>query len=87
MPAIKIARLATDKNYERKGVARLMLKQIFHIVDQISDDAGCRIITVDAKKEAIGFYRKYAFIEVKSKRNADYIPMYLDFKRLMDPDT
>lgn len=84
LPAVKIARLATDEHYERLGIGRIMLIQIFHLVDQISFIAGCRVITVDAKRDAVDFYKKFAFHEVSSKRDAPYIPMYLDFKILRD---
>ncbi|HJJ27994.1 MAG TPA: GNAT family N-acetyltransferase [Methanocorpusculum sp.] len=84
LPAVKIARLATARKYERKGVGKMMIFQIFRIVNMISHFAGCRIITVDAKEDALGFYQKYAFKEVKSKKNLTYVPMYLDFKYLRE---
>jgi len=84
LPAVKIARLATDEHYERLGIGRIMLTQIFHLVDQISSIAGCRIITVDAKRDAVDFYKKFSFHSVSSKQNSPYIPMYLDFKLLRD---
>ena len=84
MPAVKIARLATDERYVHRGVGSLMLRQIFIYVDVIASLSGCRVITVDAKKEALGFYRRYAFRDVRSKSNLQYIPMYLDFKFLLE---
>ena len=84
LPAVKIARLATDRRYERRGIGRLMLLQIFRLVNFISSLAGCRIITVDAKKDALGFYHKFSFREVNSKKERKYVPMYLDYKMLKE---
>ncbi|HJJ38983.1 MAG TPA: GNAT family N-acetyltransferase [Methanocorpusculum sp.] len=82
LPAVKIARLAVDKNYEHKGIGTLIITEILSVVNLISDNVGCRIITVDAKENALGFYRKFTFREVISKKNQEYIPMYLDFLNL-----
>ena len=82
LPAVKIARLAVDKNYEHKGIGTLIITEILSVVNLISDNIGCRIITVDAKENALGFYKKFTFREVLSKKNQDYIPMYLDFLNL-----
>lgn len=84
LPAVKIARLATDKDYERKGIGRLMITEIFSIIYDITYNIGCRILTVDAKSEALGFYQKFAFRVVNSKHNSEYIPMYIDLKKLID---
>ena len=52
LPAVKIARLATDKNYVRKGIGTFMMVRIFRIVLNMIGDVGCRVITVEAKKDA-----------------------------------
>ena len=83
LPAVKIARLAVDKKFERQGIGRRIITEIFRIVYEVSQQIGCRVITVDAKENALGFYKKFAFMEVESKKHQDYIPMYLDFRTLM----
>ena len=83
LPAVKIACLAVDKRYERQGIGRLIITEIFSIVYQVSQNIGCRVITVDAKEHALGFYKKFAFMEVASKKHQENIPMYLDFLTLM----
>ena len=78
-PAIKIARLAVDKKYERKGVGGFLLLAAVGKALKISDDVGCRFITVDSKQDSIGFYEKRGGFELAKKRkNNPYPTMYLD---------
>ena len=84
LPAIKVARLATAKKFEGQGVGRRMIIEIYKYVYMITKYAGCRLITVDAKEDAVGFYQKFAFKIVSGKRNTPFVPMYLDFKPICD---
>ena len=78
-PAIKIARLAVDKKYERKGVGGFLLLVAVGKAFKISDEVGCRFITVDSKQDSIGFYEKRGgFGLVKNHKNRAYPTMYLD---------
>ena len=81
-PALKIARLATHKEFERQGIGRCMLLKIFAIWIRLSDHIGCRIITVDAKPEAVEFYKKFDFHEAivnpKKLKGRDIVPLYID---------
>ena len=84
LPAVKIARLATDEQYERRGIGQTMLMVIFSIIHHVSQYIGCRVVTVDAKSDAVGFYKKFGFREVTSKRHDDYVPLYIDIKLMND---
>ena len=77
-PAIKIARLATSQKYEGQGIGENMLKVVIRLALTISEISGCRILTVDAKPKAVGFYIKYGFRKVLRKSD-DTIPRYRDF--------
>lgn len=77
-PAVKIARLAVDKRFERQGIGRFLLLAAVGKVNQISKDIGCRYITLDAKRESIGFYLKCGFKPVKKYANRNFPPMYLN---------
>jgi GNAT superfamily N-acetyltransferase len=83
LPAIKIARLATHKDYEGRGIGKYMIASIFEIVSSLTRDVGCSVITVDAKQNAIGFYKKYAFSEAKSRTDSETKPMYLNIRQLI----
>jgi len=77
-PALKIARLATDKNFENKGIGTHMIDEIFYITFRISNSVGCRILTVDSKQNSVTFYQKFGF-KIATNSRRETIPMYLDF--------
>ena len=78
-PAIKLARLAIDKRYQHQGYGSELMNEFFDTArDAVRFDGG-RFITVDAKTDAVGFYKQYGFHPVKSAAGNDVIPMYMDF--------
>ncbi len=78
-PAIKIARLAVDKKYERRGVGRFLLLAAVGKALKISDEVGCRFITVDSKQDSIEFYEKSGgFKLIKGYEKRNYPTMYFD---------
>jgi predicted GNAT family N-acyltransferase len=81
-PALKIARLAVRQEYESKGAGTAMLVESVATAFIISKYAGCRIITVDAKKESIGFYGKYGFKKANTDKETDTVTMYLDLNKM-----
>ena len=77
-PAIKIARLATDKKYVKRVVGTFLLLASIGMAADISKKVGCRFITVDSKRHSIGFYEKHGFKLIKKCEKKDYPTMYLD---------
>ena len=84
-PAIKVARLATSKKHQGNGIGSRMLHEILTLTIMISEYVGCRIITVDAKPESVGFYERFGFKRVKSRRS-DPIPLYMDYYRALEEE-
>jgi predicted GNAT family N-acyltransferase len=82
-PALKIARLAVQKEWEGHGAGTAMLVESIATAFTISKYAGCRIITVDAKKESAGFYEKYGFKKANADQETDTTPMYLDLNKIV----
>jgi GNAT superfamily N-acetyltransferase len=86
--ALKIARLATHKEFEHQGVGRAMLLKIFSIWIRFSRYIGCRIITVDAKPDAVGFYVKFSFHEAifdqRKLKGRDTVPLYIDIHKELE---
>lgn len=61
--AVKIARLAVDKNVQGQGLGRFMLDwSINYVQTGVMPLVGCRYLTVDSKQESITFYKKNGFI-------------------------
>ncbi|MBU1203740.1 MAG: GNAT family N-acetyltransferase [Nanoarchaeota archaeon] len=86
LPALKIGRLCVDDNYLRLGLGKLMVLFAIKKANEISTQkAGCRFLTLDAKrnkdkeKDSIHFYKKLGF-KILKKRKKGTTPMYLDLK-------
>lgn len=80
-PAVKIARLAIDKNLQSKGFGSMLMDWcINHVRLAIMPHIGCRFIVVDAKRDSVNFYQKFGFILLNTESNhADEHPlMFLD---------
>lgn len=70
LPAVKIARLAIDSNYRRKGVGQELVDLAISIAkDEIGTMAGCRFIVTDAKQGAVDFYHEQGFTMLDSESN------------------
>lgn len=77
-PAVKIARFAVDQTLEKKGVGRYMLLAAIGKAISVSNDIGCRYITVDSKPESTGFYEKHGFKMVEKYRHSGCPKVYLN---------
>jgi len=80
-PAVKIARLAVDKDLQGKGLGTRFLDWcINHVKLAIMPHVGCRFVVVDAKRESIAFYEKSGFVllDTESNRSDDHPLMLFD---------
>lgn len=84
LPALKIGRLAVDDEHRQKGIGSHMIDFSIVVAKNIFENyAGCRFITVDAKRnsdsrlDSIHFYAKQGF-RVLKEREKGTMPMYLD---------
>ncbi|UCN01359.1 GNAT family N-acetyltransferase [Sulfurimonas sp. SWIR-19] len=57
IPALKITRLLTSDQYTRKGIATRLLFFTDLLGFILSSQIGCKAIVVDAKDDAVDFYR------------------------------
>jgi len=62
LPVLRLARLAVDQRAKGQGVGGLLLRAVFALAHKMA--AGCIGVVVDAKPEAVGFYRKLGFIDL-----------------------
>ncbi|MCD8296925.1 MAG: GNAT family N-acetyltransferase [Prevotella sp.] len=79
-PAVKIGRLAVSEEYIGKGIGRDILRLIKFMLTH-ENIVGCRFLTVDAYKNAVGFYEKLGFRIFSVKEDSPTCPMYYDLKR------
>ena len=59
-PALRLAQMATLKEYQGHDVGKNMLTYVFAIGFALCEFIGCRVVIVDAKKDekTINFYKK-----------------------------
>lgn len=78
-PALKIARLATHKDYEGRDIGTSMVAWSWAVALKVSRElTGCRIITVVSKYRSKGFYDKLGFKKAEKKGSGINMPMYRD---------
>ncbi len=61
IPALRIARLATAKTLQGKGIGKWLLSQAFIKAVRVSEVTGLYFIIVDAKESSKTFYEHYGF--------------------------
>jgi len=82
-PGVKIARLAVDSRFERKGIGTYLLLAAIGKTLSVCESIGCRYILVDSKKESIGFYQKNEFKLVEKSKDREFVPMYLNIQPII----
>ncbi|AKB21963.1 Acetyltransferase (GNAT) family protein [Methanosarcina sp. WH1] len=82
-PGVKIARLAVDTRFKRRGIGTYLLLAAIGKTLSVCENIGCRYILVDSKKNSIGFYQKNEFKLVEKYKNREFIPMYLNMQPII----
>ena len=82
LPILRIARLATDQRCRGMGIGRELLRAMLELSLEMRDRVGCVGVVVDAKPEAVAFYRPLGFqpLSMVSGALGDHpepIPMFL----------
>ena len=89
-PVLRLARLAVDQRAQGQGVAQALLRAVSALAHQMAADMGCLGVVVDAKPEAIGFYRKLGFVALEILAGPlgdrpEPLPMFLELGALPPP--
>ena len=61
LPVLLLGLMATDASYQRRGLARRMVKVVLEQAVTLAATVGCVGVLVDAKASAVGFYDKEGF--------------------------
>ncbi len=86
LPVLRLARLAVDTTARRRGVGATLLRHVFVLALQMSQEYGCVGIVVDAKRDAVEFYARFGFspleisegeIEARPKPTPMFLPLEL----------
>lgn len=81
VPALKIARLGVCKTMQRRaGIGTALVRFAFFKAHDISEAAGCRLLTLDAYPGAVEFYERLGFVRNREKeyRDRKIVSMRLD---------
>jgi len=68
IPSLKIGRLGIDKTYKGKGLGSILLEGIINEAIELNKKQACRLITVDAYRQALPFYERFGF-QYRCRRN------------------
>lgn len=81
-PAVKIARLAVDKEYQKKNLGGIIIQLAIGLIrNRISPIVAARFITVDSYYHRVKFYEHFDFAVNEHshyKKKKDYVSMRLD---------
>lgn len=80
-PSVKVGRLAISKELQGLGIGTHLLRfiKMYFIAD---NKTGCRFITLDAYRGAIGFYKRNGFDFLQEEDENPTQLMYFDLKKL-----
>jgi GNAT superfamily N-acetyltransferase len=62
LPILRLARLAVDRLFQGQGLGTQLLRFVLNLALQMAGNFGCVGVVVDAKPEAVPFYRQFGFI-------------------------
>jgi GNAT superfamily N-acetyltransferase len=65
VPVLRLARLAVDESMTGKGIGSLLLRSVLVLARQMSGEMGCVGVLVDAKPEAVPFYKELGFLSLE----------------------
>jgi len=81
-PAVKIARLAVDSRFSKRGIGKLLVEFSLGIVlDEVCPRVGCRFVVADAKKDAVEYYADkcgFTLLDTDENRARDAPIMFVD---------
>lgn len=89
LPVLRLARLAVDEASRGQEVGLQLLRFVLQLALRMSSDYGCAGVVVDAKPDAVGFYRQYGFfaidvVEGQSDARPAPMPMFLALRAIRE---
>lgn len=84
-PAIKIGRLAVCNKTQTNGIGKYLVSYIINLALNQNDVCACKLISVDAYDQSLGFYEKLGFIYfTEADKGKDTRQMYFDLTPLIN---
>lgn len=88
LPILRVGRLAVDQRFHGQGVGRQLLRFALLLALQQRDLTGCVGVVVDAKRDAVSFYRQYGFQPMQGVLEGDIrslpspVPMFIPIRSI-----
>ncbi len=87
LPILHILRIGVDKRYQKRGIGKELIFSAFQLALEQKRNVGCIGVVVDAKENAISFYRRLGFVELEairglSKTKPAPVPMFLPIQTI-----
>jgi ribosomal protein S18 acetylase RimI-like enzyme len=82
LPILHISRIGVDMKYQNQGIGKELMMVSFRLAIEQKERVGCIGVGVDAKIDAVEFYKKLGFVELEVKRGLSRthplpIPMFM----------
>ena len=82
LPVLRVARLAVAESAQGDGIGKALLRFALDLACRTAEEIGCVGVVVDAKPEALAFYRRYGFepfavLEGALLGRPEPVPMFL----------
>jgi GNAT superfamily N-acetyltransferase len=92
LPVLRLARLAVDQQKRRQGIGEALLRCVLLLASEMASRVGCVGVLVDAKSDAVEYYRRYGFEELEILEGAladrpEPVPMFLPLSAIPGPET
>ncbi len=89
LPVLRLVRLAVGQAARGQGLGRQLLRFVMELALQMAREYGCVGASVDAKPDAVDFYRQFGFasidvVEGQSDARPTPIPMFLAIRAVQD---
>jgi GNAT superfamily N-acetyltransferase len=83
LPVLRLARMAVARTHQAKGIGKRLLAHVFGLAHEQAERSGCVGVVVDAKPDAISFYKPFGFeelalLEGELPAESAPTPMYLE---------
>jgi len=82
LPVIKLTRLGVKTSHQKNGIGKLLIKHALELALKQKTSFGCIGILVDAKDDAISYYKKLGFIQLREITKTNTTLMYLSTKTI-----
>jgi predicted GNAT family N-acyltransferase len=87
IPAIKIGRLAVSADEKGQGIGKKIIDFIISFCIDHNTNCACKLITVDAYEDSLGFYEKMGFTFLSDRdKGKDTRQMYIDLTPYLNAD-